>query len=457
MDLRSTDIAPKKTDCLKSEQQPQLRRLGVRTSCGSGSLTSSFSVCSSPHCVRGGEEPLQPQAPKVPAHLRPLHGSSANGHVLQSYPRCHLQVSWGTACRSKPKELLLDLWTLMFWISKRKLLVVNKRPRWVTINNSLWLCDLAGLYTSLSRGRRLRCQIAATFQPISTQQLVKSVHEHANPWAWTWASHPRRTPRSCWVRASLIHQVASAEENFQMTRLLVCVLDRHQEELRSPYVWPQGTKETRDGVWNDHPSQDEACGRERLCHRWDDLTRSRSPDLNASLVCLWNLSSLLFQRPNESETLTFAKCLCQSPMSCWTRKFSRTQRFRLCCSLCWWEPANLCAFQGNDTCANVDRGFALFLRPPRWSTAPTTLTSGFCTSTWLKPASSSRRSFQLCESCRSFILIRGLTFTKMLPKLFCLNDSWSTLCVLWHATSGRYGWTVLLPMCNSRTGRYGPK
>lgn len=45
------------------------------------------------------------------------------------------------------------------------------------------------------------------------------------------------------------------------------VVSRHQEELRPPHIRLQSTKETGDGVRDDHASQDAPRGRERLRDR----------------------------------------------------------------------------------------------------------------------------------------------------------------------------------------------
>ena len=60
---------------------------------------------------------------------------------------------------------------------------------------------LSELCERLSRGRHLRFQ-SATFQPITTPRWARSAPERASPWAWTWVSPHRPTPRSSWVRFS---------------------------------------------------------------------------------------------------------------------------------------------------------------------------------------------------------------------------------------------------------------
>lgn len=70
----------------------------------------------------------------------------------------------------------------------------------------------------------------------------------------------------------------------------VCVFPRHQEELWPSHIGLQSTKETRDGVGHDHPSQDEACCREWLWDRWVYRSGCRPGIFYMIQLSWWNIS-----------------------------------------------------------------------------------------------------------------------------------------------------------------------
>lgn len=214
--------------------------------------------------------------------------------VLHKYPYSYLSTDCEYLCHlCIPWPLLPDFLEPLIKLAKPPSISLNFNPLkctgWrltdglvVTLPRLLSVFPVSGHCAKLSRGRHLRFPIA-TFRPIPTPLSARSVRAHASLWAWTWASHPRPTQRSSWVRMTsfirdtlcywsftleeyLQKKKKSALCPFTMGSCVPCLPFRYQEELWSSHIGFKSTKETRDGVGYDDPTEDEACSREWL---WD--------------------------------------------------------------------------------------------------------------------------------------------------------------------------------------------
>lgn len=131
--------------------------------------------------------------------------------VLHKYPYFYLSTDCEYLCHlCIPWPLLPDFLEPLIKLAKPPSISLNFNPLKctglrltdglvVTLPRLLSVFPVSGHCAKLSRGRHLRFPIA-TFRPIPTPLSARSVRAHASPWAWTWASHPRPTPRSSWVR-----------------------------------------------------------------------------------------------------------------------------------------------------------------------------------------------------------------------------------------------------------------